>query len=140
MPQSQPGPKAAETQKSKRRLTASERQLAIGKLQAGCKAREVAEELGVSDRSIRNLYKKFRTTGTTQDRPRSGRPGVLSAGQKQMMQREYQQDPSTTYSELQAMVHEPDDAAALLPSRATVYRALKEVGVDTSRDRSINDL
>jgi transposase len=137
-PHRQSGSKTAENAKGRRRLTASERELAISKLQAGSRAREVADELGVSDRSIRNLYKKFLTTGTTQDRPRSGRPGVLSVYQKQMLHREYQKDPKTTYPELQAMVHEPDDTAAQLPSRATVYRALKETGADTSRGQSVD--
>jgi transposase len=141
-PQSQSGSKSTENVKSRRRLTAAERELVIGKLEAGSKAQEVADELGVSDRSIRNLYKKYRTTGSTQDRPRSGRPGVLSVSQKRLLHREYQKDPNTTYPELQAMVCEPDDADtdahAQLPSKATVYRALKEAGADTSRGRSVD--
>jgi transposase len=140
-PQSQSGSKSTENVKSRRRLTAVERELVIGKLETGSKAQEVADELGVSDRSIRNLYKKYRTTGSTQDRPRSGRPGVLSVGQKRLLHREYQKDPSTTYPELQVMVCEPDgvdaDAHAQLPSKATIYRALKEAGADTSRGRSV---
>ena len=55
-------------------LTLERRQMAIGMLAAEMSVRDVARHFGVTERTMSNLKRKFRETGTVKDRPRSGRP------------------------------------------------------------------
>jgi transposase len=50
----------------------------IGMLQGGIVVREVAAAVLRSERAIRELRLKYRQTGSVQDKPRSGRPPILS--------------------------------------------------------------
>ncbi|EUC28162.1 hypothetical protein COCCADRAFT_75073, partial [Bipolaris zeicola 26-R-13] len=59
-------------------MTLDERNAAIGMLQAGATLSEVAAKFGRAPSTIHRLYEKFSTTNTTRDRPRSGRPTILS--------------------------------------------------------------
>ena len=63
------------------RLPSERRERAIGMLHAGMTTEEVAEAMGCSSRTIRRLREKFRVTGRTADRPRSGRPRVTTRAQ-----------------------------------------------------------
>jgi transposase len=52
---------------------------------SGCSITEAAEAYGQPVCTIRHLYKKYLQTSTTQDRPCSGRPPVLSVNQKKII-------------------------------------------------------
>ena len=57
------------------------RERAIGMLDAGMSIEHIARHIGCSSRAIRNLRIRFRTTGSTNDLPRHGRPRVTTRGQ-----------------------------------------------------------
>ena len=61
------------------RLSQIDRERAIGMLNGGTSQIEVARQFGVTDRTIRYLQTRLRETGSSNDRPRSGRPRVTSA-------------------------------------------------------------
>ena len=60
------------------RLTPEERERAIGMLQTGSSNREVATAFGCHRMTIVRLRRRLQQTGTTRDRPRSGRPPVTN--------------------------------------------------------------
>ena len=60
------------------RLTAEQRERAIGMLQLGASHSHVARIMGCSKKTITRLMTRFRTTGRTADRPRTGRPPVTT--------------------------------------------------------------
>lgn len=49
---------------------------------------------------MRGLWKKYRQTGTTADKPRSGRPPILSLHQKHIIYRKAVAQPKIEYKEL----------------------------------------
>ena len=57
------------------------REGAIGMLDAGMSTEHVARHVGCSSRATRNVRIRFRTTGSTNDLPRRGRPGVTTLSQ-----------------------------------------------------------
>ncbi|KAK7449155.1 hypothetical protein BaRGS_00040044 [Batillaria attramentaria] len=61
------------------RLTDTQRNNAIGRLQAGATQQAVATHFGVSRHTIAALWARFNNTQSVHDRPRSGRPRVTSA-------------------------------------------------------------
>jgi transposase len=69
-------------------------------LRAGCSVAEVASHFGRSSQAIRDLQKKYNTTGSTKDLPRSGRPSILSTHQKKIIYRKVHATPKIEYSEL----------------------------------------
>jgi transposase len=83
-------------------LTIQERDIIIGMLQGGCTVHECAEAYSRTVRCIRDLRKKYITTGTTQDKPRSGRPSMLLLLQKKIIYRKARAAPKIEYSELAA--------------------------------------
>jgi transposase len=112
-------------------MSLAERNMAIGMLKAGCSASEVASACSRAVSTIRRLNAKATTTGTTQDKPRSGRPQVLSRHARKLVYRAVRKNPKITYSELAeiAQVHPPDGAPSQLPSRSTLYRVIKKTGL-----------
>ena len=65
------------------RLGTDARHRAIGMIQAGTPQRDVALQFGVHRNTISSLWRRFQTTGSGSDRPRSGRPHVTSQMQDQ---------------------------------------------------------
>ncbi|KAH7549207.1 hypothetical protein BM1_10592 [Bipolaris maydis] len=59
-------------------MTIEERNIAIGMVRAGASFKEVGKVFNRDPSAIRKLHAKFNYTGTTQDRPRSGHPQILS--------------------------------------------------------------
>ena len=57
------------------------RERATGMLDAGISTEHVARHVGCCSRAIRNIRIRFRTTGSTNDLPRRGRPRVTTCGQ-----------------------------------------------------------
>lgn len=60
------------------RLSNIERERAIGMLNTGTSVTDVARAMGCSRRTIHDLRTRLQHTGTTADRPRSGRPRVTT--------------------------------------------------------------
>jgi hypothetical protein len=104
---------------------------AIGMLQGGCTVKEVAEAINRSVRAVRELRKKYHQTGTIQDKPRSGRPPVLSLNQKKIIYRAARKALKIEYSELAkvAIFVDSDSTPLKPPSRSTLYRYLKARGL-----------
>ena len=65
------------------RLGTDARHRAIGMIQAGTPQRDVALRFGVHWNTISSLWRRFQTTGSGSERPRSGRPRVTSQRQDQ---------------------------------------------------------
>ena len=63
------------------RLNADSRQRALGNLEAGMDARQVARAFGVHVSTIYRLTDRFLQNNNVVDRPRSGRPRVTSQRQ-----------------------------------------------------------
>lgn len=63
------------------RLSEAERNRAVGMVQAGMHQNEVANRFGVSRLTISRLMSRLMATGSTNDRPRSGRPRETTARQ-----------------------------------------------------------
>lgn len=55
-------------------LSKNDRYIALGLLQAGTSAAAVSRRLGCHERTIHRLQARFRETGSTDDKARSGRP------------------------------------------------------------------
>jgi len=60
------------------RLSKETWEWAIGMLQVGQTQRQVARHVGCSVKTINHLWQRFNQTGTTSDRPTSGRPRVTT--------------------------------------------------------------
>lgn len=63
------------------RLLENERQQAVGMLRAGMTHNDVSNHFQCSKKTIQRLLNRLRQTGSTKDRPRSGRPKVTSERQ-----------------------------------------------------------
>ena len=63
------------------RLDSATRNIIIGQLQAGISQSEVARTVNVNQSTISRLWSRFQQTGTTNDRPRSGRPRITTRRQ-----------------------------------------------------------
>lgn len=81
------------------RLTRNQRHQALGRLQAGQTARQVANAFQVHVRTIYRLQQRYQTTNTTDDRPRSGRPRVTTRRQDRQIVRQHLQDRFVTAAE-----------------------------------------
>ena len=56
----------------------NDRLRAIGMLEAGMSQSNVARQFGVHINTVNALWRRYQQTGTVRDRPRSGRPRVMS--------------------------------------------------------------
>jgi transposase len=72
----------------------------IGMLQAVTTVKEAAASISRSERAVRDLRTKYRQTGRVDDKPRTGRPLVLSKQQKKIIYRKVRTAPKIEYSEL----------------------------------------
>ena len=75
------------------RLSAVERNQAIGRLEAGESVQHVARHFNVNITTIYRLQHRYNTTQTTNDLPRSGRPRVTTPQQDCHIVRQHQRDP-----------------------------------------------
>lgn len=81
------------------RLTQIQRNQAIGRLEAGESALDVARQFNVHISTIYRLQERYNATQTTDDRPRSGRPRVTTPRQDRQITRHHQRDPFLPASE-----------------------------------------
>lgn len=125
------GREISQNVRRKPNMSLSERNIAIGMWKAGCTMVEVADACGRSKSTISRLIKKATTTGTTEDKPRSGRPQILSRHARKLVYRAVRKNPKITYAELQkvAQVHPPNGTPSEPPSRSTLYRVLRKTGL-----------
>jgi transposase len=116
-------------------ITVSQREQIIGMLRSGSTIPEVADAYGRTDRAIRDLRKKYNQTGSVQDKPRSGRPPILSTHQKKILYRKARSKPKIEYSELRkdGIFVNADGTLSKPPSRTTLYRLLKGRGLTNHR-------
>ncbi|KAJ6267355.1 hypothetical protein PSV08DRAFT_325334, partial [Bipolaris maydis] len=70
-----------------------------------------------------NLYNKLHQTGSVQDKPRSGRPQILSRHQQKLIYRAARANPKILYEDLAkvAVFVHPDSIPSKAPSRRTLY-------------------
>jgi transposase len=116
-------------------LTTVQRDQIIGMLNSGATPKEVAEAYGRTERCIRDLRKKYAQTGTTADKPRSGRPPILSPHQKRIIYRKARAAPKIEYSDLAEATTfvNAEGTPSKPPSRSTLYRILKRRGLTNCR-------
>ena len=128
----------AETSGNRRRrphLTPDQRQRIIAKRQCGCTIPELAEEFDRSESTIKYTISTYANATTTQEKPRSGRPPILSTRTKKLLYRKARAEPKIEYSELAkaAQVYAPDGTTSKPPSKSTLYRVLKQRGLTNRR-------
>ena len=68
------------------RVPAHLRERALGMLQGGLRTAEVVRAINCNVRTVRRLRQRYRETGWTADRPRSGRPRATTPAQDRYIQ------------------------------------------------------
>ena len=109
------------------RLTAEQRERAIGMEQMGAIHAQIARNLHCTRATIVRLFQRFGQTGSTQDRPRSGRPRVTTPQEDRYLR---------TYHLRNRFVTATETAATALGhriSRRTVLRRLRAAGIRARR-------
>jgi hypothetical protein len=112
-------------------VTAIQREQMIGMLLAGKTVKEVAHHYGQTECCIRKIHQKYHQTGTTADRPWSGRPPIFSLYQKKIIYRKACAAQKIEYSELakEGVFVNQDGTPSKPPSCSTLYRTLKGHGL-----------
>jgi transposase len=103
----------------------------LAKSEAGVSIAELANEFGRSSSAIKYTLRTYANRSNTLDKPRSGRPPILSDRAMRSLVRKARASDKIEYGELAkvAQGQDPDGESAKLPSRATLYRALKKKGL-----------
>jgi transposase-like protein len=116
-------------------LTPDERQRIIAKRQCGVQISELAAEFGRSVSAIKYTIKTYANRATTQERPRSRRPPMLSDRTKRLIHRKVRAQPKIQYSELAevAKVYPPTGPPSRLPSHSTLYEEIRRTGLRNVR-------
>jgi transposase len=112
-------------------LTPPERQAIIAKYEAGVSVPELAEEFARGRSTIRDTIKRWHQHATTSDLPCSGRPSILSRHQKKIIYRAARAALRIEYEELAKVgtFVNAEGTPSKLPSRSTLYRVLKGLGL-----------
>ena len=105
------------------RLTAIERERAVGMVQQGASHVDVARRLGCARITITRLMQRLRQTGQTSDRPRSGRPPVTTPREDRYIRVLHLRNRTVTATSTAAT------ALGHRISRQTVYRRLRQYGI-----------
>lgn len=105
------------------RLTAAERERAVGMVQLGATHTDVATRFGCTRLTITRLMQRLRQTGRTVDRPRTGRPRVTTPAEDRHIRLLHlrNHDVTVTLTAATALGHRI--------SRQTVYRRLRHHGI-----------
>lgn len=100
--------------------------------------RKLAARYNRSESTIRYTINTYASRPTTEDRPRSGRPPILSRHQQKLVYRAARKTPKIGYHELQkvAPVVTLDTPPQKPPSRSTLYRYLKRQGLTCNAGES----
>jgi transposase len=83
---------------------------------------KIAAQKGVSRQAVYGIIKRFKETGSHEDRPRSGHPSTLTDRQKRAIVKAARKEPSRTLNSLRNAVSPP-------PSERTVSRVLAEANL-----------
>jgi transposase len=112
-------------------LTPTQRIQIISKGKAGCSAASSAAEFGCSERTVRRTLQEASTHHNGLEKPRSGRPSILSEHEERCIYRAVRAAPKIEYKELLEVttIHYPDGTTSKPPSRSTLYRMLKRRGL-----------
>ena len=108
------------------RLRQNQRQAAVRMLLGGQTQSDVARHFGVHKSTVSRLYRRLRLTGTTNDRPRSGRPRVTTPRQDRFIRLSHLRDRFRTATET------ADQTPGLHNNRIsdqTVRNRLRDVGL-----------
>lgn len=113
-----------------RNLLPEERQQIIGLRAHGVPVKELMEEFGCSKSAIKYTTRTYSST-STHDKPRSGRPYMLSRHQQKLVFRKVRNTPKVDYLELAkvAQVISPGGTPSKLPSKDTLSRAIRRCGI-----------
>jgi hypothetical protein len=108
-------------------MTAPKRDQIISMLQGDLTTGKIAAHFRRSPQAIWDLQKKFIITGTTEDRPCTGRPPILSLSQKKIIYRKVCATPKMEYLQLakEAVFVYPDGTTLKPPSRTMLWRVIK---------------
>ena len=68
------------------------RSMIIGMVTSGMKHKDIAQRLGIHRNTVLNTVRRFVTTGSTSERPRSGRPRVTTARDDQFIRTSHLRD------------------------------------------------
>ena len=106
------------------------RKHALGMLQGGMRTADVARAINCNVRTVRRLRQRYRETGRTADRPRSGRPRVTTPAQDRYIRTSHLRDRyrmATTTARVTPGTHNPSISAQ------TVRNRLREAGLRACR-------
>jgi len=109
------------------RLTPEQRERAIGMKDMGATNTHIATTLACHRKTIENLFKRYRQTGRTIDRPRSGRPRVTSQQEDRHLRTLHLRNRFLTVAESAAT------ALGRRVSPSTVTRRLRSAGIRACR-------
>jgi hypothetical protein len=92
------------------------------------------EEFGCSESAIKYTTRTYSSTAA-HEKPRSGRPRMLSRHQQKLVLRKARATPKIEYPELAkvAQVVSLDGTPSKLPSKSTLYREIKRNGITNLR-------
>ena len=102
----------------------------IAKRQMGASIKELMAEFGRSESAIKYTIRTYTTSTTMEEKPRSGRPQILSLHSKKIIYRLVRKNPKIEYKDLReaAVIVGADGTPSKPPCHKTLYRALKEQG------------
>uniref|UniRef100_A0AAZ3RBG3 Transposase Tc1-like domain-containing protein n=1 Tax=Oncorhynchus tshawytscha TaxID=74940 RepID=A0AAZ3RBG3_ONCTS len=106
------------------------RERALGMLQGGMRTTDVARAITCNVCTVRRLRQRYRGTGQTADRPRSGRPRVTKPAQDRYIRTSHLRDRyrmATTTARVTPGTHNPSISAQ------TVRHRLREAGLRDCR-------
>ena len=111
------------------RVPAHLRERALGMLQGGMRTADVARTIHCNVCTVRCLRQRYRETGRTADRPRSGRPHVTRPAQDQYIRTSHLQNRyrMATTARVTPGTHNPSISAQ------TVHNRLREAGLGAWR-------
>ncbi|XP_023854358.2 uncharacterized protein [Salvelinus sp. IW2-2015] len=106
------------------------RERSLGMLQGGMRTADVARAINCNVRTVRRLRQRYRETGWTADRPRSGRPGVTTSAQDRYIRTSHLRDRyrmATTTARVTPGTHNPSVSAQ------TVRNRMRDAGLRACR-------
>lgn len=118
-------------------ISPDDRGAIIALRECGVSVSKLATRFGRSEHAIRYTLQTYTSRPTTEERPRSGRPTILSRHQQKLIYRAARKTPKIEYRDLQqvAVVVNPDTPPPKPPSRSTLYRYLKRQGLTNYRTK-----
>jgi hypothetical protein len=118
------------------KLSNLDRARALGYLQSGRSARNVARTFHVSPTTMTNLLRRYNQTGDVKDRPRSGRPKVTTPVEDRRIRTIGLRRRVVSSPNIQSQIHAARGRGALRLSRQTIRNRLNGSGL-RSRQPSV---